>query len=841
MNDYTQTAEHNNDIHLRLEAHPGQTLIQHLSGVSQEAARLAQYFGGADHARLAGLLHDLGKAENEFQKRIHGQKGKDVKKEPHAHHGAALLLANDPKRGGPVWPVAFAINGHHAGLHDRSNLQKRAEFLKKAQAAEEKLTEEKNRLTEDPDWNGIVWPIEDFGKTLPAWLDDLTDVPLKTKLRAVDLYTRFLFSALIDADRLDTERHDDETKDNFTKRHAWRFGSAGLAEEGAPENLFGLLSEATEKRREIAKAKGASLDVLEVRSQVLASCELAAASPRGVFTLTVPTGGGKTLASLSFALRHIAAQNQHKIDSHKKLRRIIVVIPYLNIIQQTAKELTDVFGHSESDPVLLEHHSQAQDTPLPAGGQAVKNDVDDYSRERTLRQLAAENWDAPIIVTTSVQFFDSLFSRRPADARKLHNIAQSVIIFDEVQTFPPLLMQPILDALGELTSHEREYGCSLVLCTATQPALLKSADLPCGLAEVKHIIEEPQGLFQRLKRTSFPELESKSDIPTRSWPELTDEILSSPNGQGLVVVNTRRHARELFEELRKPEKFKDAVFHLSTWMTPVHRIEVLSEISRRLTSREPCFLVSTQCIEAGVDVDFPAVWRAFGPYDAIAQAAGRCNRNGALKDANGRMISGQVHVFRPKHESLPSGIYRTATSQTELLRKMTKADPHEPSSFELYFRLLYQLTVPDECEIQQERQHLHFEKVASLFNLIDTFTVPMLVPRWLEPGSCAERDWLIRDGREEQPLGEWVKQRLHKGFLLPDEWRRIQPYILNLDLRNQKQRASLDQCARPAFREEKPSDATLWILDACSLYQGGLHGSGFDANAEPLNEILGGL
>lgn len=792
-------------------AHPDQSLVEHLIGVARRAKGLAAHFLGEDHAELAGLLHDLGKAEEGFKARMvaikAGKKENPGDKQPHAHHGAALLLQADETRGGPVWPVAFAINAHHAGLHDRSNLQKRAGVRDKALAAEA-------RLIGDPDWNGTLWPVAHFGKNLPDWLDTLPFAAPEqraVKLRAVDLYTRFLFSALVDADRLDTEQQDRETRDNFAKRHNWRFGDAGLADDEAPEKLLALLDDAIQKRKTAAQSKGASTDVLEVRTEVLKACHAAAEKPRGVFTLTVPTGGGKTLASAYFALKHIAAQNQQQTDPHRKLRRIIVVIPFLNIIQQTVRELRDVFQHSEDDPIVLEHHSQAQDPETPSGKQAEKGDSDDYSRERTLRQLAAENWDAPIVVTTSVQFFDSLFSRRTADARKLHNIAQSVVIFDEVQTFPPRLMQPILDALGELTNPSRAYGCSLVLCTATQPALLKIEDLPCGFPpeHVTHIVAEPKPMFARLKRTTYPELESKEKIPQPKWSDLAAEVLKSPNGQGLVVLNTRRQARKLFDELRQSGGNKDAVFHLSTWMTPAHRVEVLAEVTRRLDAKEPCFLVSTQCIEAGVDVDFPAVWRALGPYDAIVQAAGRCNRNGRLKPEEA-----QVHVFRTEDDKLPPGVYQTATNQTELLRKMAAADPHDPASFETYFRLLYQLSVPDECEIQREREQLHFEKVSDLFNFIEAFTVPIIVA-----------DYELATGRVA--LREMCEQAARKGFLKPAEWQQVQPHIVQLDYRDKKTAKFNHAATAKMFREDNELTG-LRRLTHFSGYEGGLHGCGLD-------------
>jgi CRISPR-associated endonuclease/helicase Cas3 len=850
-----------------LLAHPHQSLAKHLAGVARRAREFARHFGGEQHAELAGLLHDLGKADESFRKRMEAikDKGKDPGgKQPHAPHGASLLLEPPENRGGPVWPAAFAVLGHHAGLHNRSDLKKCLRWRDKALKFIAELP------ADDPDWNGVRWPIADFGKNLPEWLDALpnaTPEERAAKFRAVDLYTRFLFSALIDADRLDTEEHDPETKDNFAKRHNWRFGQDALAAGHAPAQLLAQLNEAIQKRKKAAEEKGASPDVLRVRADVLEACAAAAGKPRGIFTFTVPTGGGKTLASVFFALNHIAAQNQHPSEPRRKLRRIIIVIPFLNIIHQTALELRKVFGDLvwkkdeidpltgrksldpdtgeegawvENDapghlPLVLEHHSQAQDPPLD-DKKAEESKASDYSRERTLRQLAAENWAAPIVVTTSVQFFDSLFSRRPADARKLHNIAQSVVIFDEVQTFPPRLMQPILDALQELSAplpdpaetdpakraKQRPYGCSPVLCTATQPALVKAGaqddDLPWAFPRdrVTEIVPDARSMFDRLKRTRYPELESKGDIPRKTWPELAAEVLHARDTQGLVVVNTRRHARAFFEELRKSDEHKNAVFHLSTWMTPAHRLEVLADVRRRLEKNEPCFLVSTQCIEAGVDVDFPAVWRALGPYDAIVQAAGRCNRNGGLKDSNGHPILGEVHVFRPEDDALPPGVYQTATNQTELLRRMAAADPHDPESFKTYFRLLYQLSVPDECEIQQGREQLRFEQVSTLFNFIESFTVPIIV---------AEYD--LADGRVA--IRQKCEDAARKGFFTPEEWRQIQPHIVQLDYRDKKTARFNKDNTVTMFKEDDHLTG-LRRLTHFSAYTGGLHGCGLDVD-----------
>lgn len=818
-----------------LEAHPGQTLAEHLLAVSARAKEFARRFDAADHGELAGLLHDLGKAEGEFQKRIRSN-DKDGEKQPHAHHGAAMALSQD------VWPVAFAVNGHHAGLHDRHALHsmngKRVHYVSRAQHCQGELERE-----------GFNHLPAQSGPILPLWLDRLpitTAEERTAKLHAVELYTRFLFSALVDADRLDTERSDKATKDNFEKRHGWRFGETGLASIGAVEQSIKLLENAIAERRKVAEERKASKDVLDVRAHVLNACEQAAKQSQGVFSLTVPTGGGKTLASLAFALHHIREQNLQTNEAHQKLRRVIIVIPYLSIIQQTAKELKQVFGEwdqdgkqTEAQPVVLEHHSQFQDPEIKTS--AKNKDTDGHSRIRTMRQLAAENWDAPVVVTTSVQFFDSLFSRRPADARKLHNIAQSVIIFDEVQTFPPRLMQPILDVLSELTNPERRYGCSLVLCTATQPALSREVNEEPWAFEkgrVRPIVPsaEADRHFRALARVSYDWHHAESNEPI-TWDALAQEVTSqSPQQQGLVVVNTRRQARQLFDNIGQKlngEGKSKALFHLSTWMTPAHRVEVLAEVNRRLKAGEPCLLVSTQCIEAGVDVDFPAVWRAFGPYDSIVQAAGRCNRNGKLKQAEAI-----VRVFCPEghDKSLPQGVYQTATNQTGLLRRMNAADPHNPESFPQYFRLLYQLSVPDECEIQKHREQLHFEQVHDCFDFIEAFTVPVLVVDEVVAGQpCATPAKAIYESARQK----FIPGSKERGYFTREDWRAIQPFIVNLDYRNKAAQIALARYAQSAFDDET-TELRIWNAGSGG-YVGGLKGTGIMFNPQFDQLLSGGL
>jgi CRISPR-associated endonuclease/helicase Cas3 len=791
-----------------LLAHKDQPLVSHLDGVSEKARLFSAAFDASDQGKLAGLLHDLGKTESEFQKRIRSG-DKEGEKQPHAHHGAAYALRDcSPAQ----WPVAIAVNGHHAGLHNRGDVDQAAEKnSEKAKMCLMKIREA------HPEFGVPALP-----EMLPEWLKGLDFFPGNkgNGWLATDLFTRFLFSALIDADRLDTEEHS-ENGANKTQARRW--------EPFNPEFLLSRLENELNNRAHKAKFEGkASEEVIAVRQEVGSFCRDAAQEARGLFSLTVPTGGGKTLASMLFALHHAAHQDK-SAPENKRFRRIIVVIPYLSIIQQTAKEFRDLFesNQNEKGRVILEHHSQVEDEPEHAGKKKEEGkDEPSYDSISERRRLAAENWDAPIIITTSVQFFDSLFSRRPGKARKLHNIAQSIVIFDEIQTLPPLMLQPILNVLSELANQERRYGCSMLFCTATQPALKKTEDLPDGLEGIRPIVppDKATAHFGLLKRVTYQWPGEEERI---SWEELANNVLQQDVPQALIVVNTRQAARDLhrtfFEKLADDP---DGLFHLSTWMMPAHRLAVLDEVKRRLDrenqtiGRKPCILVSTQCIEAGVDVDFPAVLRAFGPYDAIVQAAGRCNRNGLIKDRQDAI----VRIFHPKDSKPPKGLYSTAIAQTELLRKMGLANPENPDSFTTYFRLLYQLSVPDECGIQRARSRLQFKEVDALFEFIEDNTFPVLV-----------LDELI-DGKEQPTDAKQVYETAcaradsHKGkkcYFTRDEWRKIQPFVLNLSKHSAGTKKEAIRWNTLPFDPE--SNLCIWN----GVYKGGLAGVGIDFD-EPI-------
>lgn len=553
-------------------------LEDHLRATAKLAREFAELFGAGDWAYLAGLWHDLGKYSEDFQKRLRGDPGRV----DHSTAGAQWVdgHAPDPQAGRLL---AHAVAGHHGGLPDGS-------------APNHSCL--RNRLKRQvPDFSAASQDVLRIHQDLsrPAWLDQY-----RYRFQ-LGFFTRMLFSCLVDADFLDTER--------FLKPDAAAMRGAFPTLADMERRLSATLGQLCAKVEPTA--------VNRARRRVLEECVRAADLPPGFFSLTVPTGGGKTYASLAFALRHCLRYG---------LTRVIYALPFTTIIEQNAAKFREALQDCAHG--VVEHHSGL-----------VVDDSDHVAK------LAVENWDAPLVVTTNVQFFESLYSQRVSSCRKLHNLTRAVIILDEAQALPVSLLAPCLEALRELVT---DFGATVVLCTATQPALSQRSGFEFGLEGVREIMPDTRALSEELKRVHVELIGRKTD------DELARLIRGHP--RSLCVVNTRRQARGLFEQIRS----EDGTFHLSALMCPAHRSRVLDTIRHRLADpNSVCRVVSTQLVEAGVDVDFPVVFRAMAGLDSIAQAAGRCNREG-------RLSWGRVYVFHGEQPA-PSGFLRQTAEAADLI------------------------------------------------------------------------------------------------------------------------------------------------------------------------------
>jgi CRISPR-associated endonuclease/helicase Cas3 len=593
--------------HRRPDDNATHDLEEHLRAAARLAGGFAETWGASNAAALAALWHDLGKYAAEFQRMItsvdpeahlEGVAGGPRQRVNHSSAGALWAVERFGNRFGRL--LAYAIAGHHSGLPDwvgqggRSGLKDRLadkSHLARALAA----APPREILDVAPPSTGI-----------PNGAD-------------AGLWVRMLASALFDADFLDAEAFFDPTAT------AGRMDWPSLA--SLPPKLDAHL--------ERIAAEAEATPVNSLRAKVLQACRTAAAQPPGLFSLTVPTGGGKTLSSLAFALEHARRHG---------LRRVIYAIPFTSIIEQTAGVFRQALGHE----AILEHHSALGPRP---------------ERETVRSRLAAENWDAPLIVTTTVQLFESLFANRTSRLRKLHNLASSVLVIDEAQALPPAVLRPVTVVLDQLF---RYYRCSIVLCTATQPALGAVFD---GFSPVE-IAPDPPALFKTLDRV---EVAVPKPGARRAWKEIADEIVGCR--QALVIVNTRRDCRTLHAAL------PPGTVHLSTWQCAAHRAALLWCLKRRLGKGEELRVVSTSLVEAGVDLDFPVVFRAMTGLDSLAQAAGRCNRNGRL--AKGRFV-----VFEPEGGRAWGHIAQAIEAAGAALRNSPEA-PFAPATFKRFFHELY--------------------------------------------------------------------------------------------------------------------------------------------------------
>ena len=649
-----------------------QRISEHAENVAALCAAFAAPFGAEEVGRELGLSHDIGKYSRAFQRRISGE---NIQVD-HSTAGAQEIV----KYMG--WPAAYCVAGHHAGLPDGGG---------------------RTNVPTDPTLHGrLKRPVEaygDFAKEIH--LERPRFRPPRVLGRGgftMAFWIRILFSCLVDADFLDTET----------------FMRGSPPPRGSDLTVDELLSRLETYITRWNEPKS-PLDC--ARQDILHAClEAGTGQNPGPFTLTVPTGGGKTVSSLAFALRHAVRHGK---------KRVIYVIPYTSIIEQTAEVFRKILG----DEAVLEHHSNV--------------DLDDDENgprdpERERKKLASENWDMPVIVTTAVQFFESLFANKPSRCRKLHNLADSVIIFDEAQTLPLPYLTPCVRAIAELTVN---YGASCVLCTATQPALgpLFAAIAP-ELTPREIAPPVPKNIFRRVRYENLG--------------QLSDEALAQrlrSHGQALCIVSTRKQAQALYKLLDP-----DGSFHLSTLMTPEHRRSVLETVRGRLRDGLPCRVVSTSLIEAGVDVDFPVVYRAEAGLDSIVQAAGRCNREGG-RDAD----ESPVYIFRPDSvytSTLPDSMKRPL----EVMRSVVADCPalDAPETIGSYFTALRQFTgeavdsrniVPRFEEACQDRSRpsFPFAEVAREFTLIEQNTCAVLIPRTTAAGEIAAR---LRSGERTRAL-----------------------------------------------------------------------------------------
>jgi len=689
----------------------GEPLSHHLAAVGDRAAEFAAEFGWQELGRVAGRLHDIGKCSAAFQAYIRGERSSGG---DHSSAGARVAIAAYGKH---VLgrSLGFAIAGHHAGLADGVKLDERLQ----AEPADA------------PGWQDHTEPLPD-GKALhPTFLPQGAG----DKGFSEAFLIRMLFSCLVDADFLETERFYAKANKQPIQR-------------GKHRDLA-TLRDALRRHMAWKRAEAKPTQLNTLRAEVLDHAVAKAELPPGAFTLTVPTGGGKTLTSLSFALEHAVRHG---------LRRVVYVIPFTSIIEQTAREFRKALNTTDD---VLEHHASFDWEEAAAARIADGEGRDGLVKLRR----AAENWDVPIVVTTAVQFFESLYAARTSRCRKLHNLAGSVIVLDEAQTLPIKLLRPCVAALKELSAN---YRASVVLCTATQPALLKKDGFANGFAidESRELASNPKELYTRLKRVR---------VERRAGPTDDETIAArfAERAQMLCIVNSRPHARALFDRIRElPGRL-----HLSTLMCARHRRAKLAMLRDRLAAGEPARVVSTSLIEAGVDISFPEVWRAIAGLDSIAQAAGRCNREGGP-------VLGRTVVFEPA-EARPPKELEGLWQATRSILPHHEDDPLTLDAVTAYFKELYWQKGPEAFDtakvadypgilpaIRERASELlfPFASIADAFRLIEDVMVPVIVPWRAAPDDRDAEKVLARIAAMDRPCR--------------DDLRRLQQYTVPVPRRD---------------------------------------------------------
>ncbi len=695
-------------------------LTDHSCGVAKKADKFAQVFGNGDWACLAGLWHDLGKFLPDWQAYIRRKTGYDEDAHLEGYGGrpnhstAGAVLSLERFKGSPPGRIlAYLIAGHHAGLPDWNPdvavggdlVNRLYEYPLERKLDVRELNKIKD-LKESEKFLTVPLP-----KTASLAIESSSD--MERNHEHFHLWIRMLFSCLVDADFLDTEEF-------MTPSETSQRGKYPTIQE---------LVERFDTFMGKKQAEAQPTAINQSRAEILKNCRVKAELPPGFFTLTVPTGGGKTLSSMAFALRHALRHNK---------KRVIMAIPYTSIIEQTAAVYREVFGDA-----VIEHHSNL-----------------DLERETGKSRLASENWDAPILVTTNVQLFESLFASRTSSCRKLHNVADSIIILDEAQMLPPEYLKPVLSVLRGLVDH---FGVTVVMCTATQPAFhgrIGSGQAVFeGLSSVTEIIENSSIWVEVFRRCeiSLPDMSKPAD-----WNVLAGELAENP--QVLCIVNTRRDCQELHRLMPKE------TFHLSANMCGEERSDVIADIKQKLDKGDPVRVISTQLVEAGVDIDFPVVYRALAGIDSIAQAAGRCNREGKL-NAQGRI--GKVIVFLPPKPA-PTGLLRKGEDASKSILSNQRSLELQPGIYKRYFETFYKAVNDfDKPKFVQRLLNgageaaFQFRSFAQDMRLID---------------DSVQRGIIVYyEGRENSSV-KLIDQLRRNG---PESWlmRKLQRFIVNIPLR----------------------------------------------------------
>lgn len=625
-----------------------QTIKQHSEGVADIMKSFALTDEYADIYAYCGLLHDVGKYSEGFQRYIRA----GGEKEPHAKWGA-YMAKNDR-----LINIAFSVFGHHMGLPNRDTM-----FETFIQCENEKGK-----------WLEIQRSLRNDGMCIPPC--DNAPFNRIDGNTAKELFVRMLYSSLVDADSLDTERHFQEEQYNARPRLI-------LDVDALLDALNYKLS---------SFSHNSPLNGL--RTEVRLYAQSLAEEPQGCFSMTLPTGMGKTLCSLNWALHHAKV--------HSNIKRIVIVLPFLSIIDQTAKELKSIFKDHD---VILEHHSNVI-------YEGKESEEEYYCKDP--KQLATENWDYPIVVTTTVQFFESLFSNQRSKCRKLHNLQDSIVIFDEIQTLPVHLAECTMKMLNDMLHLCR---CSILFCTATQPNFQTRSDFK-GIDHIVPLVENPMAIFAATKRVEYYPI---ADYEVQSIDSIAQKVCEEKESV-LIVCNTKKKAKALFDSIK--EKGNMQVLHLSTNMCQKHRMVVVDKVKGKLKNGEKLILCSTQLIEAGVDMDFPIVFRELAPLESIIQSARRCNREGKLE-------KGKVFLFQLEEKGQPSAEYKTFTQFAQLCYHNNENRLTDADFYAEYYTDIVKLYAPEDT-ITPKREKLMFQDVADIYHIIDSSATSLFVYRYNE-------------------------------------------------------------------------------------------------------------